>query len=80
MRIDVKVLGGKKKDAIGLGLVAGFLALFAIGYGLGAPAIASVFPPKVERALTNLRNEIDGATEGLRRRLSNTYHTIAGRG
>jgi hypothetical protein len=64
MRIEV-VGAGKGKNNVGLGLLVLIGGLFAGAYVLGSPAYASAFPLPMERALTNLRSEIDKATEGL---------------
>jgi hypothetical protein len=74
-RINV-VVKEKKKDGLGIGLVAGFLGLFAVAYALGSPDVAAHFPKTMERALLNLRTEIDGVTANVWERGSSMVHAV----
>lgn len=64
MRIEMRNTV-KKQDGLGVGLLLGFLALFVLAYVLGSPSFADVFPLPMERALANLRTEINGLFAGL---------------
>jgi hypothetical protein len=70
------VVKEKKKDGLGIGLIAGFLVLFAGAYALGSPDVAAHFPRPVERALLNLRTEIDAITANVWERGSSMVHAV----
>jgi hypothetical protein len=76
MRIDVNENGKSKKDQIGVGLLALFAVLFTVAYILGSPAYASAFPHSVERALINVRKEVDKATEGFGYTVAGVMDTV----
>jgi hypothetical protein len=76
MRIEVKDRSRARKDKLGIGLIVVVGGLLTFAYILGAPAYASAFPLPVERALTNLRNEMNKATEGLGYTISEIVGTV----
>jgi hypothetical protein len=79
MRVETRGPEEKSKDKLGVALVAGMMALVALGYGLGAPSVAAHFPPTMERALLKMRAEIDRSTEGVLNSAFDIYHRVAGR-
>jgi hypothetical protein len=76
MRIEVQGQAGRKKDQLGLGLMALIGVMLAVAYILGSPAYATAFPQPLERALTNLRTEMDKASESLGYSISGFIDTV----
>jgi hypothetical protein len=75
MRIEVTKKVRKEKS--GLPLLAALLALIGGAYLLGAPEVAAHFPQSVERALTNMRGEIDKAGEAAMYSVSGVFGNVS---
>jgi hypothetical protein len=77
-RITIAGQDDGKRGKIGIGMLGGFAGLFACAYVMGAPEFAEYFPKPVERALTNLRKDIDLAGDSARTTVSGAFQTVTG--
>ena len=61
-----------------VGLLSSMLGLIGCAYVMGTPEYSGALPPTVERALTNLRKDLDRAGQDTKGMVAGLYYSVSG--
>jgi hypothetical protein len=74
MRVDIATK--QKRQESSLPLLLAFTGMLSCAYILSLPSVAGQFPLPMERALTNLKRDIDATADAAARSASSTYQSV----